>query len=731
MIIDAQQDDEYHIDEAYHATFNSFFERFVENVVLLKLQQVATDKVFKLCSELLREFSEYLRKAFEHCNDNVAPHEIIKTEAEAICGKLDKMNSMYKRKKKIEDNQFYVHPVEKNLGISWRCKPNAAKSIPNHVLRSDTYHSVSLIAKIQSLFARPAFSHIFFEYNNDRKHLCKKDVYVDYCCGINASKCDILNQEYPAIMIDIAADAFEVCSALKTKANVHKLLAVYFRIRNLPPEYRSRLNNHHLLALCNSEHLKSEGFSFNSIIASVMDEIQQLETIGIDIGKERNINGTLIHFCGDNLGANEAFGFIRCFSTDFFCRMCFCTKAESEVQTEEIPRKMRDQVSYMDLVDISKNGDYKASKGVTGYCKFNDLKYFNIFKNYTIDIMHDLNEGICHTLLKVIFDFISNNHIIKNNDLISLVRDFNYGYLFSKKKPSKLNLNKHNFNQNATQTYTLLIHLPFILYEFKDKLADVWQFLVGLLRIMQIVYSLKIETKNIMDLSNLIKEYLSKLTNRGIRLTPKHHNLVHYPTVIRNMGPPIHMWAMRMESKHKEFTNHAKTLNNFKNISHSLSIRHEQLASFDTYEYKNEIRESSFNCALKKSSEFDLYNRLNLFANHFLVHKAWVLNSLSINSFEYRKGLMLLRNNLALEIENIIVAESCYFLICQKYKMVSFNSELNSIEIKRAESDFVVIDILHEEDKKIHQKYCLKNKMFIIADTLEIFNCFQSQTNQH
>lgn len=428
--IEMKQNNECDVDEIFHASFESFFKYFCEQIFLLKLQQKQTDSVFELCSNLVREYSKLLTEVLFTYQTNGTTHkEIIMNEMENVCSEIDKMNGAQKRRKLIEQSELYVRPIEKNIGIRWRCKSSAAESIPNHILKSNTYHSVPLIKKIQSLFARPAFRKMFFDYNCFEKHTCKEGVYVDYCCGANAAKCEIFKQEHPVIMIDLAADAFEVCSPLKTKTNTHKQMGIYFRIRNLPPVYNSRSNNYHLVALCNTEHLKEEGNSFNSLIESVMEEMRHLETVGIGIGMEKNILGTLIHFCGDNLGSNEAFGFIKCFSTDYFCRMCYCTKAESEIQTFEIPNKMRDESSYMELVQKAGSGTYKDSKGIVSYCLFNDSKYFSIFKNFTVDIMHDINEGVGHRLLKIIFDFILENRVMNSIELISIIRDFNYGPL--------------------------------------------------------------------------------------------------------------------------------------------------------------------------------------------------------------------------------------------------------------------------------------------------------------
>lgn len=58
-------------------------------------------------------------------------------------------------------------------------------------------------------------------------------------------------------------------------------------------------------------------------------------------------------------------------------------------------------------------------------------------------------------------------------------------------------------------------------------------------------------------------------------LKPKHHFLLHYPTVIRQSGPPRYYWSFTFESKHKEFKRYANVTNSRVNIPITLSNKYQ------------------------------------------------------------------------------------------------------------------------------------------------------------
>ena len=65
------------------------------------------------------------------------------------------------------------------------------------------------------------------------------------------------------------------------------------------------------------------------------------------------------------------------------------------------------------------------------------------------------------------------------------------------------------------------------------------------------------------------------------RLKPKNHILCHYPTLIEELGPMKHIQTIRLESKHKFMKNIAKHCQNFKNITKTLSTKHQEMGALN------------------------------------------------------------------------------------------------------------------------------------------------------
>lgn len=496
--------------------------------MLLNLNEKQRDSIFKLIENLLQSYSEVQCRSLS----NVGERENLSELSEKMCQNFSAKNSMYKRLNDARNNSLFVPVAQKTAGVKWNYKLDPTKEIPNHYLEQNTFHYVPIEDTLHSLFNRPEYENEYLAYNLNNKHQCTDGIYQDYCCAQNAKKCDLL-ADPTTIQIELGIDDFEVCSPLKTKATTHNVTAVYFRIRNLPAEYNSRLEHIHLVCLSKVQDFKKSA-SFDDVIKLIVKEIEKLRNVGINVGS-MIFKGTLINISADNLGANGLFGLIKCFSADGFCRICTCTKRGSEIQVKEIAEIMRSAETYMEYVENARREE-KPCNGIVNYCLFNDLEYFHIFENYSIDIMHDICEGVIHVFLKLFFDSLIKKNILKSNDIIRMVRDYNYGILSQRNKPSKVILMKRNFNQNATQAWTLLLNLPFIFYETKQHMKDAWILLSYLLQIMQIIFSSKITENDLARLSNLITNFLSGLVEQHVSLTPKLHHLNHYVTVIRKMG---------------------------------------------------------------------------------------------------------------------------------------------------------------------------------------------------
>lgn len=59
----------------------------------------------------------------------------------------------------------------------------------------------------------------------------------------------LFSTEKQTLQIQLFYDDFEVANPLGSKQGLHKLVATYFTVRNLPPKWNSFLANIHLCAL--------------------------------------------------------------------------------------------------------------------------------------------------------------------------------------------------------------------------------------------------------------------------------------------------------------------------------------------------------------------------------------------------------------------------------------------------------------------------------------------------
>ena len=60
--------------------------------------------------------------------------------------------------------------------------------------------------------------------------------------------------------------------------------------------------------------------------------------------------------------------------------------------------------------------------------------------------------------------------------------------------------------------------------------------------------------------------------------------MVHYPHLIQEFGPLKHVSTLRMESKHKFFKSHVKHSENFKNVTKTLSKKHQLMECLHAYD---------------------------------------------------------------------------------------------------------------------------------------------------
>lgn len=442
--------------------FDNFFNEIPAKLRSLNVSQEKFNVVVGILIDIFTESSELCAKLSDASTTLAELNTVHKTATQYVLNKIMSIDSDYKLKNEIKTHPMYVKPDELAIGLKWKKpKMNEKTQIPSHSMTQTTFQFVSPIKTLKACFANKDFKKCYFEYNLKNKHRCIDNVYEDFCCGSVCRSNDIF-QDPLTLKIQLATDDFEVCCALKSKSNIHKVCATYMQIRNMPIEFRSKLDNVFLVALCESSNLKTSNISYECIQQPIKNELMILENEGLVVD-DKIIKGGLINIAGDNLGLNGIFGYAECFVASYSCRHCECSREECQTQTVEMEQKMRTRENYEKNVEIAgklQKVDLKKTKGIKKVGCFNNLKSFHVIDNVSVDLMHDFNEGVMNYALHDFFDLLVENRILTLGQIQSRVRDFCYSSVHKYNTPSLISFDKsHLRNQSTTKTYCLMIHM--------------------------------------------------------------------------------------------------------------------------------------------------------------------------------------------------------------------------------------------------------------------------------
>lgn len=716
------------ISDAFNK-FDQFFENFSDEIIKMGLPEKNITKIFNLCDSLMRA-SEKLRFNLINAKiDDTDTKNIVLNHLSTVNAHIEnqiKANcTQFKRDKIQKNNILYVPPEGKSISLKWRTKIHSDEALPDFKLVQSTFQYVPIVKTIQSLFSDENFKKVFFEYNAN-KHKCVPGIYKDYCCGRRFLNNELIKLPN-SIHIQLGIDDVEVCCALKTKSTLHKVTAIYFKILNLPAKLSARLNQIFLVAVCETANIKANDRGLDPILEFIVQDFKHLEQFGITVD-DQSLKGFLINVCFDNLGGNGLYGLKESFASDYFCRICEMTLKECQTSTHEVKSKLRDTETYDIIVQTLERNferNFSASKGISKKSLMNEIPFFHFLKNIYVDPMHDIWEGVNSFFVEKLIVFCCDKRYYTLGQICKMFRDFNYGVLNKKNRPSEIKLNRSNLGQNASQMYCIMKYLPFVLKNLQTRLpAIIIKSMCALLRAMQIIFSNEVTDHDISQLKLLIEEHLTSFKEAfDTLLKAKQHFATHYPYVMEEMGPIKRMSMMRYEAKHKVLTTIAKKTNNFVNIAKTLAERVQTI----------DHRSRDFNDVVSKSKSFKFSDSENFMKfNAVMLHFDFELNELDVldkflifNGFEYRRGLMIVENFKVFEIQEIFLYKNNYFLLCQTQNVIQFEEFFNSIEIQSTAFEL--------ENMKIFEVSALKNgesfdkvrankKNYIIAENLNVMS---------
>lgn len=481
------------------------------------------------------------------------------------------LSSSYQRNQYYKENFNVVEPVEYILDVK----------------ENKTLQYIPILESLRVLLSRKDIVDKIVRIHETRREtlIGKEILYRSYKDGLHCKENTLFSGEELSLSITLYADDFEVCNPLGTSRKTHKLCAVYWVLNNLPPDSHSNLSSIFLCILCKTDNVKS--FGYDKVLEPLLHDLRSLEVDGIFVPQlDKSLKGTVQIIAADNLGAHGIAGFVENFTGPFICR--FCTATASDIQSHEVRsgtfilRTKETHETHVRAAIDSGTSYFGVKRG----CPFTGaLSHFHVVSGYPPDIAHDLFEGIVPVEIAHCLKLLISKKYISLDDINNSILHFPYKWTDKTNKPHTLPQNlssRKTIGGNAHENWCLLRLLPFLIGPKIPEHEPVWQVLLDLKQIVELVVSPVHSEESIAYLESKISDHRQRYQEvfPNNKLLPKHHYIEHYPQLIQLFGPLVGLWTIRFEAKHSFFKKIMKHTSCFKNVPLSLAVKHQFMIGY-------------------------------------------------------------------------------------------------------------------------------------------------------
>lgn len=538
--------------------------------------------VMKLCNS--NNISR--KQIFQIANDTIDLTKIIadnietcSSEISSFCNNpFEKIKTEHLLLKVLIEMELYDHPTQ--FVIDTRLAETFVKGDP--FLKNVAYKGTMLpvVHLLKSIFQLPNMLSGVLE-NQD--NLSKE---TNICNFVNGSVWKEIKSEMKGktvIPYSLFYDDFEPDNPLGSHKTENAIGAFYFGFPTMPQFLCSLLENIIPTMLIKANYIKM--FSTDNCLQLFVDTLLMLENDGIEINGQR-VYFVLGYVAGDNLGLNSLLGFSKGFNALHYCRICRLDNNKASKAVSEDVTSLRNVTNYESDIDTN---DFQLT-GIHDRCILNKLRSFHVTRNVSVDIMHDLFEGVFKPgMIKVIQYFIDNNYFTLQT-LNRRKQLFDYGDIenANRSMPIKLeHLQSKKIIMSACEMWTFVHFFSLMIGDLVPPNCTVWKFYLNMQYLLDLCLRSSYSEESLTALNAAVAYHntqFMKLFNQTLQ--PKAHFLTHYVTIIRRLGPLKHLWCMRFEAKHREMKVYCKVNYSRRNICYSLAIR--TVLKFAARIYENE-----------------------------------------------------------------------------------------------------------------------------------------------
>jgi len=646
--------------------------------------------------------TEYIIQKFENlitdCIDqtqnslNNIEEELGNLSISTICNPLKKLqsnlldfNTVYKQNQRLQQDPF-VAPI----------------SINDNLSDGDSVIYIPIIETLKSLLKHEdIISFVTKPHSN-----INSDIISDY------SSCNRFQNSFfsrkNTISIQLYIDDFTLSNPLGTSAKKHKICALYFSIGNIPYKLRSKLYTIQLVSLFPSRLVKKYGFTI--LLSKFISDLKSLETNGIEVDTSCGIQkfyGSIHLLVADNLAAHEIGGFVTSFSAFRRCRFCNVTSDTLQLHFHERDFELRNSESYDAQVQhVINDPQLSTIYGIKNSCVLNELTYFHVCWSSPSDIAHDLFEGFCRDLLKVVLDHCLNLKLFSIDFLNLRISQFPYAGKDSTNKPSNISgvntsATKVVIKQTAAECHNLVSLLP-LLVAHKIPITDpYWLCYLSFLNCLDYILAPSLNVGQIKYMEELITDFISMYKNLddNIHIKPKLHFMIHYATQYLLFGPLINLSTLRYEGVHSKLKTIFNSCKNYKNPCLTIATRYQYLQSLHSmnseFLLENEVKFSK-KSNIKYPSDLgaDISEHLEELGHSCPIPSITTTEWVEYCGIKYEKGTVVIigfdyEYQFAI-IENATSIKGHPYLIVQMLDIIEFNTHIHSYILKRSEDHCLI-----------------------------------------
>jgi hypothetical protein len=525
-----------------------------------------------------------------------------------------------------------------------------------------------------------------------------------------------MNVENTILMpIFLYYDDYESKNPLGSHKGSHKLGGIYLSIPSFPPELESKIGNIFLAGIFHTILKNHVGYA--ELFSWLVEALNLLNSNGISVhvnGKIFNIKFQVGQVLGDNLGLNSLGGFVESFSANYYCRLCKAPNDICKTLCSEAAGLSRTRENYTSDIFCCD----PSATGLKELSFLNKVPNFHVVDHLTLDVMHDIMEGIArYEIILIVANLISLGYFTLDT-LNTRLLAFKFGTTENRPPPfTKDCLSKNMLLLSASEMYCFVAYFGLMVGDLVPRHNKYWELYTLLRQITAISMSFHVKTSAPDHLASLIsshhKLYLDLVD--GSALKPKHHFVTHYPKKLQNVGPLRALSSFRYEALHKKFKATAKNSANTRNLPFTLANKFQMDLAFRQKCTPLIPEQVILGCSIDFSVETSLYldpdNEMYLRKYNQLLHSKLFHNYgyVQFRCFEYRKDHVVITNfdeqvGPVFSVIECIISDGvqCYFL-AKKLHCLYFDTHYQAYKVERLKN----VELLDANDLAVKRAYML------------------------